>query len=115
MAVATIQWYGTSTYFVGYDHGDVAIFQGRPPDGVLWIKPKLVHNRGIPRAEVPQRYRQDVQEGLPFSSQSKAEVYVSSIDRDIAAAKERAAAATTSTTVPPGTTSTAPTTTVAHG
>ena len=37
-AIATIQWYGTSTYFVTFDGDEVVIYQGRP-DGILWIEP----------------------------------------------------------------------------
>ncbi len=51
-AVATIQWYGTSTYFVGFDDDEVVIYQGRP-GGLLWIDPELVERTGIERADVP--------------------------------------------------------------
>ena len=55
-AIATIQWYGTSTYFVAFDGDEVVIYQGRP-DGILWIEPELVERTGIDRADVPDAVR----------------------------------------------------------
>ena len=52
-AVATIQWYGTSTYFVGFDGDEVVIFQGRP-GGLLWFEPELRGaHRHRPRRRAP--------------------------------------------------------------
>jgi protein phosphatase len=111
-AFATIQWYGTSTYYVGFHGDEVAIYQGRP-GGLLWIDPSLEQDTGIKRDEVPARYMPALDAGHEQSSLSAARVYVSNIERDII---ERSAPTTTttttvSTTVPPPTTS--PTTTVA--
>ena len=102
-AFATIQWYGTSTYYVGYDGNEVAIFQGRP-GGLLWIDPTLEAETGILRDEVPAQYRAALDAGHEHSSLAQAERYVSNIERDIAEQAEREAAATTTTT----TTTTAP-------
>ena len=46
--LATIQWYGQSTYFVGFEGDRAAIFKGRP-GGLLWIEPELVETRARPR------------------------------------------------------------------
>lgn len=106
-AFATIQWYGTSTYYVGYDGDEVAIFRGRP-GGLLWIDPTLEADTGILRDEVPAAYRSALEAGHEHSSLAQAERYVSNIERDIAEQAERDAATTTTTTTEaPVTTTTA--------
>jgi protein phosphatase len=81
-AFATIQWYGTSTYYVGFHDGQVAIFRGRP-GGLLWIDPTLEEDTGITRPEVPQRYLPALESGSEQASLTEAKVYVSNIERDI--------------------------------
>jgi serine/threonine protein phosphatase PrpC len=100
-AFATIQWYGTSTYYVGFDGDEVTIFQGRP-GGLLWIDPKLEDGTGILRDEVPERYLDALEAGHQQSSLAQARRYVSNIERDIADT-----APTTTSTVPTGTTTAA--------
>jgi PPM family protein phosphatase len=107
-AVATIQWYGTSTYYVGFDGDEVAIFQGRP-GGLLWIDPSLEQDTGIKRDEVPARYLQALGKGHEQSSLAAARLYVSNIERDII----DSTTPTTTTTVPPATTVPPPPTTAA--
>lgn len=87
-AFATIHWYGTSTYFVGFDGDEVAIFRGRP-GGVLWIEPTLDVETGILRDEVPAQYRAALEAGHEQASLAQAERYVSNIERDIAEAAEQ--------------------------
>jgi protein phosphatase len=110
-AVATIQWYGTSTYYVGFDGDEVAIFQGRP-GGLLWIDPKLEDGTGIERDEVPERYLDALEGGSEQASLTQAKVYVSNIERDIIEEARTTTTTSTSTTVvpldPSVTTSTAP-------
>ena len=103
-AVATIQWYGTSTYYVGFNGSEVAIFRGRP-GGVLWIDPKLEGDTGIKRAEVPERYVPDLEAGKEQASLREAERYVSNIERDALAATATTTTTTlpVATTLPPGT------------
>lgn len=98
-AFATIQWYGTSTYYVGFHGDEVAIYRGRP-GGLLWIDPTLEQDTGITRAEVPARYLPALETGHEHSSLGEARVYVSNIERDIIDS--------TTTTTPPVTTTTAP-------
>lgn len=109
-AFATIQWYGTSTYYVGFHGDEVAIYQGRP-GGLLWIDPTLEEDTGIKRGEVPARYLPALEAGHEQSSLSAAHVYVSNIERDIIDRSSPTTTTTVPTTVPPPTT--APTTTVA--
>lgn len=103
-AIATIQWYGTSTYYVGFDGDEVAIFQGRP-GGLLWIDPTLEDSTDIHRDEVPDRYLPALDAGSEYSSLAKAQRYVSNIEGDIIDE-----AATTTTTTTSTTTTTAPST-----
>jgi protein phosphatase len=100
-ALATIQWYGTSAYFVRFEGDEVVIFKGRP-DGVLWIDPEVVERTAIDRDEVPDRFRDALEAGSEQSSLNRAERYVSNIDRaiDEERRRETAATSTTTTTLP---------------
>ncbi len=101
-AFATIQWYGTSTYYVGFEGDEVAIFQGRP-GGLLWIEPELKDATGIMRDEVPERYLRELEAGREQPSLARAERFVSNIERDIQEAAEQAPPTTTTTAAPPTT------------
>ncbi len=103
--IATIQWYGTSAYFVGFDGDQVAIYKGRP-GGVLWIDPDLVAVTDLDRDEVPDARVADIDAGVEQGSLADARRYVANVTEQ---AEELAPQATT-TTVPA--TTTAPTTTV---
>ncbi|MEQ1786927.1 MAG: Stp1/IreP family PP2C-type Ser/Thr phosphatase [Acidimicrobiales bacterium] len=102
-AVATIQWYGTSTYFVGFDGDEVVIYQGRP-DGILWIDPELQERTRIDRADVPERYLPLIIAGNEQSSLAKARQVVANITRDIDAATPTPDRTTTTTTTAGSTT-----------
>jgi PPM family protein phosphatase len=104
-AFATIQWYGRSTYFVGFEGDRVAIFKGRP-GGVLWLDPVLEETTEIERSHVPADTRDDLDAGKEQSSLGDAHRYV---DRLSARADELAA--DTTTTTRPATTTSAPRTT----
>jgi protein phosphatase len=101
-AFATIQWYGTSTYYVGFDGDEVTIFQGRP-GGLLWIDPTLEDGTGILREEVPERYVPSLEAGHQVPSLARANQYVSNIERDIAATTTTTTTAPTTAAVPPST------------
>jgi protein phosphatase len=104
-AFATIQWYGRSTYFVGFEGDRVAIFKGRP-GGVLWLNPLLEETTDIERSHVPADTRDDLDAGKEQSSLGDAHRYV---DRLSVRADELAA--DTTTTTRPATTTSAPRTT----
>ncbi|MGH9229496.1 MAG: Stp1/IreP family PP2C-type Ser/Thr phosphatase [Acidimicrobiales bacterium] len=106
-AFATIQWYGRSTYFVGFEGDRVAIFKGRP-GGVLWLNPVLEETTDIERSDVPADTRDDLEAGKEQSSLGDAHRYV---DRLTERADALAAEATTTTTRPTTTTSAPRTTT----
>ena len=102
-ALATIQWYGTSTYFVAFDEGEVVIYQGRP-GGILWVDPELEERTGIPRNKVPERYVPAIRAGNEQATLDKARRFVRNIENDIEELEDRES--TTSTTRPGSTTST---------
>jgi protein phosphatase len=110
-AFATIQWYGRSTYFVGFEGDRVAIFKGRP-GGVLWLDPVLEETTDIDRSHVPADTRNDLDAGKEQSSLADAHRYV---DRLSVRADELAAESTTTTTRPATTTSAPRTTTTRPG
>jgi PPM family protein phosphatase len=111
---ATIQWYGQSTYYVGFQGDEVAIFKGRP-GGVLWIDPKLVDTTDLVRERVPADTVDDVSEGHEASSRAAAQDYV---DRLVERADQLSPTTTTTTTTSSTTTTTRPgglTTTTTRG
>ncbi len=97
-ALATIQWYGTSTYFVGFDGREVTIFQGRP-GGLLWIDPSIEVSTGIERDEVPARTLDRLDDGVEQSTLAQAERFVANLERDIDAATPTTTPSTTTTTI----------------
>jgi PPM family protein phosphatase len=81
-AYATVVWYGTSTYYVGFDDDDdVAIFRGRP-GGLLWIDPELVERTELSRDEVPARWQSSIESGREYSGLSEARDFVANVARD---------------------------------
>jgi serine/threonine protein phosphatase PrpC len=103
-AVATIQWYGTSTYFVTFVDDEVVIYRGRP-DGILWIEPELEERTGIDRADVPERFIPRIVAGNEQPTIAKARQLVANIEDDIADGGGTVST-TTSTTTSTSTTST---------
>jgi protein phosphatase len=102
--VATIQWYGTSAYFVGFEDDKVAIYKGRP-GGLLWIEPELVDITGLDRDRVPASHRRDIEAGIEESTLADARRYVANVSEQADELDPP-----TTTTVP-RTTTTAPATT----
>jgi protein phosphatase len=102
--VATIQWYGTSAYFVGLDGDQVAIFRGRP-GGLLWIDPELVSTTDLERDRVPVARLGDIEQGVEQASLADARRYVANVTEQ---ADELDPPTTTSTTASTTTSSTAP-------
>jgi PPM family protein phosphatase len=103
--VATIQWYGQSAYFVGFEGDRVAIFRGRP-GGVLWIEPELVETFPLERSRVPADTIDRLEAGQEHTSRADAEAYVERVTER--ADELNPPASTTTTTRPGATTTTAP-------
>jgi protein phosphatase len=105
-AIATIQWYGRSAYFVGLDGDRVAIFKGRP-GGLLWIEPTLVETSDLDIDRVPEAGQHDIEAGKEQPSLADARHYVDNV-AERADELDPPATTTTATTVPPTTTTLAP-------
>jgi len=87
---AAVGWYARNTYYVGFRDDRVAIFQGRP-DGLLWFDPTLERVfDDIPREDVPESVRDDLDAGQEEPSLRAAERRVENLREQIAAAEERA-------------------------
>jgi hypothetical protein len=95
-ALATIQWYGTSTYFVTFEDGEVVIYRGRP-DGILWIDPEFEEGTGIPEEDVPERFVPAIRAGNEQATLGDARQLVANIRRDIEELEERDDTTTTTT------------------
>jgi PPM family protein phosphatase len=102
-AYATVVWYGTSTYYVGFDDDDVAIFRGRP-GGLLWIDPELVERTGLSRDNVPARWQATISSGREYGGLSEARDFVANVARDAGLGPD--GRPTTTTTRPTTTTTT---------
>jgi protein phosphatase len=70
-AAGFVDWYVKASYFVGFDHNNVAIFQGRP-GGFLWFKPSLVRVTSLTRGAVYQPSLPFIEAGLLEPSLSAA-------------------------------------------
>ena len=103
-AAGAVWWTATSTYYVGFDGDDVAIFRGRP-GGVLFLDPTLEERTDLTRADVPDNRVDDLTDGHEVSSLAAARRYVTNLEEE-AAPPERTTTTTSSTST------TAPTTTV---
>jgi protein phosphatase len=93
-AIATIQWYGTSAYFLGVDDGELVLYKGRP-GGILWIDPKVVDRTGIDEDDVPGSYSLEQSR----TSRRELERSIRNIERDIAATSTTTSTTTTTTTL----------------
>lgn len=98
--LGVIVYMGHSTYYVGVDGEQVAIFRGRP-GGVLWIQPELAEETGIPLADVPAASVPAVQAGVEESSLDDARRYVANLQEQIDRATTTTTTSTTTTTVAP--------------
>jgi protein phosphatase len=78
---AVVRWYVDNSYFVGLDHGQVVIYQGRT-GGFLGIDPKVVDRTGITLSVVRAtdfgrtQVAPKLQAGVEESSRNKAVEYV---------------------------------------
>ena len=94
--------YARGTYFVALDHGQLAIYKGRP-GGLLWFRPTLADRTGVQASDVLPYRLADLGRGKEEPTLRQAREYVSTLQAE-------AATTTTvpvTTTVPPATTTTA--------
>jgi hypothetical protein len=99
---ATVHWYVNSSYFVGLNHGQVVIYQGRP-GGFVGIEPKIVHRTQVTSAQVPSYRIPDLRRGVQEPSYQAANSYVTELRQSVCSLQQPPAYCSTSTpTTPPG-------------
>ena len=104
-AVGATTWFARSTYFVGVDGDEVAIFRGRP-GGLLWLQPTLAERTEVDVADVPPARRSDIEAGKQEASLADARAYVERLGTQPGAGVTTRS--TTTTTAAPTTTTTIP-------
>jgi serine/threonine protein phosphatase PrpC len=112
---ATVRWYVDSSYFVGFSHGQVVIYQGRP-GGFVGINPKIVKRTQVTAGQVPSYKVPDLQGGVQEPSYKDALGYVTNLQQSVCALQSPPAycsSATTPTTPGATTATTVPTSTPA--
>ena len=119
-----VRWYDTNSYFVGVDHNELVIYQGRI-GGFLWYNPVEVQRTGATTADVPATYLDQLHAGVEESSVASAVNYVRNLEAtkscqtdpssSFCSASPGAATTGPTVTTAPGTptTAAAPTTTAA--
>ena len=96
---AGLYWYGRSSWYLGTVGDEVFIFQGRAPDGFLWIEPELVESSGLEFTDLPPDERHVVSSNVQFSSLGEARDQLDRLElRADAYREEREPPPTTTTT-----------------
>ena len=116
-AFYAVRWYDTNSYFVGVNHNELVIYQGRI-GGFLWYNPVEVQRTGVTTADVPAQYLDQLNDGVEESSVASARSYVANLVTTKHCQLDPSSpfcsplpGPTTSTTAPPTTTATVPPTT----
>jgi len=97
---ATVHWYVNSSYFVGLNHNQVVIYQGRP-GGFVGIKPKIVDRTQMAAGQVPSYRIPDLRTGVQEPSYAAAKRYVTDLEQSVCSLQQPPAYCSTVTT-PPG-------------
>jgi protein phosphatase len=94
-------WFDRATYFVGIDHGDIAIFEGRP-GGMLWFKPTVVTRTATPASVVLDANLALLHSGILESSYTAAYATASDLasERTLLGIPATTTTSTTTTTTP---------------
>ena len=79
---ATVRWYVNGSYFVGLNHHQVVIYQGRP-GGFVGIEPKIVTRTKVTSAQVPSFKIPDLKTGVQESSYQAAKNYVNELQQSV--------------------------------
>jgi serine/threonine protein phosphatase PrpC len=99
---ATVHWYVNNSYFVGLNHGQVVIFQGRP-GGFVGFEPKIVKRTPVTSAQVPSFKIPDLRGGVQEPSYKAALGYVAALQQSVCSLDHPPTYCATSTpTTPPG-------------
>ncbi|HVB94636.1 MAG TPA: Stp1/IreP family PP2C-type Ser/Thr phosphatase [Acidimicrobiales bacterium] len=103
----SVRWYNTNSYYVGVNHNELVIYQGRI-GGFLWYKPVEVQRTGVTTADVLATYLPEIEAGVPESTLAKAQNYVTNVRKTanpttVLPTPNTTAPTTTTTTTVPGT------------
>lgn len=93
---AAIRWYVNDSYFVGLNHSQVVIYQGRP-GGFVGINPKIVKRTQMTVGQVPSYKVPDLKSGVQETSYKAAQGYVTSLQQSVCALQQPPAYCSTST------------------
>jgi protein phosphatase len=75
---ALIHWYVDGSYFVGLNHGQVVIYQGRP-GGFVGFEPRVVQHSDMTVGEIPSYKVPDLRAGVQEPSLTAARSYVTNL------------------------------------
>jgi serine/threonine protein phosphatase PrpC len=105
---AAVHWYVYDSYYVGLDHQQVVIYQGRI-GGFAGIKPRIYKRYAqVTTADVPTIKLADLRAGVEEPSLQAAKDYVSSLESSQCALQNAPAFCQTTTTTAPSTATTVP-------
>ena len=93
VAFAVTAAFGRNGYYVGFQGGSVAVYQGRP-GGVLWFQPTVEAVSDLTRADLTPDFQTRIDRNPTFSSRAAADRYLEQL-----ADNEQALVSTTTTTV----------------
>ncbi len=103
--------YATNTYYVSVDDGTVTIFKGRP-GGVLWLDPSIEESTEIAIDDVPEDFRDDIDDERAFTTLGSARRFVTNLEERI---EDLTPPPTTTTTTTTSSTTTSTTTAPSAG
>lgn len=84
VATFAARWALSNSWYVGTsEDGVVTIYQGIPEEIAGWTLADVERTTGIPEEDVPEAFRDDLEEGKKVSSLEEAETYVSNIEERI--------------------------------
>lgn len=96
-AAGFVVWFDKASFYVGLDHGYVAIFQGRP-GGLLWLQPSVVERTTITPSDLLASEVVYLQQGMEESSYAAARQLVRSLSME----RTLLGTGTTTTSLPGG-------------
>ncbi len=83
-AVAVVRWYALDNWYVAIDHGNLAVYQGRP-GGFLGFQPKLLDRTDVTTKEVLAFRLRDLRQTVTEPSLKAAERYIANLHREFLA------------------------------
>ncbi len=83
-----LRWYAMDEWYVGIDHGHLAVYQGRP-GGFLWFKPRLVDESKLTTHEVLPYRRTQLRADQQETSLAAAKSYMENLYEEYQTARSR--------------------------